>query len=210
MHLEWSCVCHIIQSVSARRHTVPRFPPYLSGMAAKRSSMSPAALFDAAFATGTLTTIGTGGALLGLGWREGEAGRVFRLAGRALLERFGFASGTAPLSSVALGYLHHLMVATAWGVLLALCVLPWRGTTRVLVTVVAAAGYVLLVTTVVPAPLRIGYAVTGSLPGAVPIGVALAVALLSGVWLAAADDHTESQGDSHGDPLGDTTAHDPS
>lgn len=94
--------------------------------------------------------------------------------------------------------------------LLALCVLPWRGTTRVLVTVVAAAGYVLLVTTVVPAPLRIGYAVTGSLPGAVPIGVALAVALLSGVWLAAADDHTESQGDSHGDPLGDTTAHDPS
>lgn len=77
--------------------------------------MSPAALFDAAFATGTLTTIATGGALLGLGWREGEAGRVFRLAGRALLERFGFASGTAPLSSVALGYLHHLMVATAWG-----------------------------------------------------------------------------------------------
>ncbi len=35
-------------------------------------------------AAGTLTAIATGGALLGLGWREGEAGRVFRLAGRGL------------------------------------------------------------------------------------------------------------------------------
>ncbi|MFO0094629.1 MAG: hypothetical protein ACK54K_10020, partial [Gemmatimonadaceae bacterium] len=61
-------------------------------------------VLDAALATGTLTTIATGGALLGLGWREGEAGRVFRLAGRGLLERFGVVSAAAPLSSVALGY----------------------------------------------------------------------------------------------------------
>ncbi|HEY0928733.1 MAG TPA: hypothetical protein VGE27_02340 [Gemmatimonas sp.] len=160
-------------------------------MAAPRPFTSPAALLDAAFATGTLTTIATGGALLGLGWREGEAGRVFRLAGRALLERFGVVSNAAPLSSVALGYVHHLTIATAWGVLLALCVLPWRGTTRVLVTVVAAVGYVLLVTSVVPAPLRIGYAVTGSLPGAVPIGAALAVALFGGAWLASSEPSEE-------------------
>jgi hypothetical protein len=183
--------------------TVCCFAPYLSCMAAPRSFTSPAALFDAAFATGTLATIATGGALLGLGWREGEAGRVFRLAGRALLERFGFASSAAPLSSVALGYLHHLTVATVWGVLLALCVLPFKGTTRVLVTVVAAAGYVLLVTSVVPAPLRIGYAVTGSLAGAVPIGAALAVALLGGVWLAAADGNGETPGETPSDHQSD-------
>ena len=52
-------------------------------------------LIDAALAAGTLTAIATGGALLGLGWREGEAGRVFRLAGRGLLERVGVASSAA-------------------------------------------------------------------------------------------------------------------
>ena len=50
-------------------------------------------------------------------FRGGEAGRVFRLAGRGLLERLGVASSAAPLTSVALGYLHHLIIATGWGVL---------------------------------------------------------------------------------------------
>jgi hypothetical protein len=39
-----------------------------------------------------------------------------------------------------------------------------------------------------PAPLRIGYAVTASLPGAVPIGAALALALLGGCWLYVTDE----------------------
>ena len=153
-------------------------------MSASRRFSSPGALLDAAFTTGTLTTIATGGALLGLGWREGESGRVFRLAGRALLERLGFSSIAAPLSSVALGYLHHLTIATLWGVLLALLVLPWRGGARILAAVAVGMGYVALATTVVPAPLRIGYGVTGNLPAAVPIGTALVVALLGGAWLS--------------------------
>ena len=107
-------------------------------------------LIDAALAAGTLTAIATGGALLGLGWREGEAGRVFRLAGRGLLERVGVASSAAPLTSVALGYLHHLVIATGWGVLLALVVLPWRGVTRVIAALVAAAGYAMLALWVLP------------------------------------------------------------
>lgn len=144
-------------------------------------------LLDAAFATGTLATIATGGALLGLGWREGEAGRVFRLAGRGLLERFGVVSSAAPLTSVALGYLHHLAVATAWGILLALIVLPFRGLMRVAVALTVAVGYAVLAGTWLPAPLRIGYAVTSTIPGAVPIGAALALALLGGIWLHAAD-----------------------
>jgi len=162
-------------------------------MGVLRPFRSPAAFLDAALATGTLTAIATGGALLGLGWREGEAGRVFRLAGRGLLESFGVASGTAPLSSVALGYVHHLAIATAWGTLLAFGVLPWKSTTvRVLVTIAGALGYVALVTRLMPAPLRIGYAVTGSLPTAVPMGAALAVALLGGAWLA---DSQQDDGD---------------
>ncbi|WP_310568782.1 hypothetical protein [Gemmatimonas sp.] len=141
-------------------------------------------LIDAAFAAGTLTAIATGGALLGLGWREGEAGRVFRLAGRGLLERFGVASSAAPLTSVALGYLHHLIIATGWGVLLALLVLPLRGVTRITAAFLAAAGYAALALWVLPSTLRIGYAVTGTPAGVVAIGGAVAVALLGAVWVA--------------------------
>lgn len=159
-------------------------------MASTTSSRRFERVLDAAFAAGTLTTIATGGALLGLGWREGEAGRVFRLAGRGLLERSGVVSSAAPLTSVALGYLHHLLVATAWGVLLSLVVLPMRGVIRLLAAVVASLGYVVLAAYVLPAPLRIGYAVTSNVAGAVPIGAALAMALLGGVWLHAAE-HVE-------------------
>jgi len=151
-------------------------------------------LIDAALAAGTLTAIATGGALLGLGWREGEAGRVFRLAGRGLLERVGVASSAAPLTSVALGYLHHLVIATAWGVLLALVVLPWRGVTRVTAALLAAAGYAMLALWVLPSTLRIGYAVTGTPPGVVVIGAAVAVALLSSVWIAVGEGYNSSTG----------------
>ena len=154
-------------------------------MAAPRSSLRLQDLVDAAFAVGTLTTIATGGALLGLGVRDGEAGRAFRLAGRGLLESIGVPSLTAPLTSVALGYLHHLLIATAWGVLLALVVLPQRGLWRVAGAVVAAAVYGLVSVTVLPALLRIGYGVTGTIPGAVPVGVAMALSLVGGAWVAA-------------------------
>ena len=154
-------------------------------MASTATSSRFERLLDAAFATGTLSAIATGGALLGLGWREGEVGRVFRLAGRGLLERLGVTSSAAPLTSVALGYLHHLVIATSWGVALALLVLPLRGIVRPVAALLAAAVYVTLAAEMLPAPLRIGYAVTASVPGAVPIGAALALALLGGCWLYA-------------------------
>ncbi|MBY0488455.1 MAG: hypothetical protein K2R93_01325 [Gemmatimonadaceae bacterium] len=154
-------------------------------MAAPRSSPRWQDLVDAAFAVGTLTTIATGGALLGLGIRDGEAGRAFRLAGRGLLESIGVPSLSAPLTSVALGYLHHLLVATAWGVLLALLVLPQRGLWRLAAAVVAAAVYSVVSASVLPALLRIGYGVTGTIPGAVPVGVAMALSLVGGAWVAA-------------------------
>ena len=153
-------------------------------MAAPRSSARFAELLDAAFGVATLTTIATGGALLGLGLRDGEAGRPFRLAGRGLLESIGVPSLSAPLTAVALGYLHHLLVATGWGVLLALLVLPHRGVWRLVAALIAAATYLLASVTVLPALLRIGYGVTGTIPGAVSVGLALMLSLIGGAWVA--------------------------
>lgn len=144
-------------------------------------------LFDRAMTTGSLTTIATGGALIGLGMREGETSRVFRLAGRGLLERVGIVSNSAPLTSVGIGYLHHLLVATLWGVGLSLLVLPLKGVTRITAAVLASAFYVWISLDFVPAGLRIGYSVTSNVTSAVSVGVSLVVALLGGVWLAATD-----------------------
>lgn len=160
----------------------------LSGMTeAGASETSERSLLDEALATGSLATIATGGALIGLGMREGETSRVFRLAGRGLLERLGTGTSAPPLTSVGVGYVHHLIVASLWGVLLALLVLPLNGIKRVVAAIVAAAAYAWISVGFVPAALRIGYSVTSNVASAVPIGVALAMALLGGVWLAATE-----------------------
>ena len=152
------------------------------------SVRSPArARFDAAVTTASLTTIATGGALIGLGVREDDIGRVFRLAGRGLLERLGVASSAVPLTAVGVGYLHHLIVASLWGFALSLLVLPLRGITRIGGAVIASALYAVLSIGFVPAALRIGYSVTSNRPSAVSIGVSLAFALLGGAWLSSGD-----------------------
>lgn len=144
---------------------------------------------DSALGTGALTTIATGGALIGLGLRDGEASRVFRLVGRALLERVGVASAAAPLTSVALGYIHHLAAATVWGGVLGLIVLwPRTNGSRVVAAFVCAVVYAVLTLAVVPPILRIGYSVTSNVSAVVPISVALVLALLGDVWINSADE----------------------
>ena len=146
-------------------------------------------LMDSALGTGALTTIATGGALIGLGLREGEASRVFRLVGRALLERFGVASVDAPLTSVALGYIHHLAAATLWGGMLGIVVLwPRTNRMRVVTAFVCTALYAALTLGVVPPILKIGYSVTSNVPAVVPISVALVLALLGDIWIDASDE----------------------
>lgn len=145
------------------------------------------ALLDSALATGALATIATGGALIGLGMREGESSRVFRLVGRTLLERMGVASASAPLTSVAVGYVHHLVVATAWGIVLGLAVLALRGPLRLFAALVGAVGYAVVALYLMPPMIRIGFSVTSNVASVVPIAVALLMALLGGVWLAPAD-----------------------
>jgi hypothetical protein len=150
-------------------------------------SSPPRNALDSAFVAGSLATISTGGALIGLGIRDGESSRIFRLAGRGILESTGIVRAAAPLTSVGVGYLHHLFVATLWGVLLSLCLVPLRGWKKVVGAIVAAFLYGLISLDLVPSGLRIGYSVTSNAISAVPIGISLAVALLGSLWLAATD-----------------------
>jgi len=145
-------------------------------------------LIDSALGTGALTTIATGGALIGLGVRDGEPSRVFRLVGRAIFERVGVVSVDAPLSSVALGYVHHLAAATLWGGVLGVIVLwPRTNRSRVLTAVVCAVAYGALTLGIVPPILRIGFSVTSNVSAVVPISVALVLALLGDIWINAAE-----------------------
>ena len=104
-----------------------------------------------------------------------------------MLEQFGVSATAAPLASVGVGYLHHIIIASAWGFALAMLILPQRGVTRVAVALLAASLYALLSTRFVPAGLRIGYSVTGNTASAVAIGVSLGVALLGAIWLASTE-----------------------
>ena len=149
-------------------------------------------LIDDALTAGSLTTIATGGALVGLGRRAGETSWVFRLAGRGLLEQFGVTATAAPLTSVGVGYLHHIIVASAWGFVLALLILPQRGAARVVVALLAALLYSVVSARFVPAGLRIGYSVTGNTASAVAIGVSLGVALLGAIWLSSTEPEGEA------------------
>jgi hypothetical protein len=79
------------------------------------------------------------------------------------------------------------VVATLWGVLIGLLVLPLRGVTRVLAALVAVIVYAVIVSRWIPPVMRIGFSVTSNVPSVVPIAVALMVALLGGVWLAASE-----------------------
>ncbi len=162
-------------------------PSVALGMLNPRPSKSR---LDSALATGALATIATGGALIGLGLREGESSRVFRLVGRTLLERIGVPSAAAPLTSVAVGYLHHLVIASAWGLVLGLLVLALRGPMRLFAAVLAAVAYGLIALWIMPPMIRIGFSVTSNVPSVVPIVVALMMALLGGVWLAATESRT--------------------
>lgn len=139
---------------------------------------------DSALAAGALTTIATGGALIGLGMRDGDSSRVFRLVGRGLLERVGVLSATAPLSSVALGYAHHLVIACGWGTILGACVLlPKSGAARALTALLASVAYGVVALFFAPPLLRIGYAVTSNAATVVPIGAALFLALVGEAWI---------------------------
>jgi hypothetical protein len=80
---------------------------------------------------------------------------------------------------------HHLVIATVWGLLLGMVVLRLRGVTRVAAGIGVSLLSVLVVFQWLPPVLRIGFAVTSNMAGAVPIAVAMLVAVLGGIWATA-------------------------
>lgn len=146
--------------------------------------------FRALLASGALVTITTAGALVGLGLQTGEALRVFRHAGINVLAALGFVTA-GPLAAVTAGLLHHLVVASGWGVLLSIVALTLQGLSRLVACVLLVPLYLYIVPRVIPPVFRIGHAVTSRDADLFPIAAALAVALLGGAWVAGASMRAE-------------------
>ena len=126
--------------------------------------------------------ITTAGVLVGLGLRGGEAMLVFRLAGSNLLGASGVAFNA--FGALLAGTLHHLLLATAWGMLLSLLILRLQDVSRLVACVLLVPLYLYIVPRVIPPLLRIGHAVTSRDADLFPIAAAIAVALLGGAWVA--------------------------
>lgn len=131
---------------------------------------------------GLLMVVATTGALLAFGWRDGEPTKAFRNAGRMLLESPDLGVRVLPIVSTAVGFLHHLLVAVLWGVLLILVVRAFRGWTRVAVTLVVSVLFALINLWLIPPMFGVGYAVVTSVGRALPLALAIAFALLVTPW----------------------------
>lgn len=127
------------------------------------------------------------GAVLAFGHRDGDVLRGFRLLGRLLLD--GRASGAdgatfaaLPMTTPLLGVLHHLALALLWGLVLGLLVRPFRGVAFGLAALVSAVTFSLLNLWVIPPMFGVGFGTVGSLDRAIPLALAITVALLVTPW----------------------------
>lgn len=122
------------------------------------------------------------GALLAFGRRDGDPTKAFRNAGRMLLESRETGATALPLLATTAGLLHHIVIAFVWGMLLSLVVRRFQGWRFALAAVLTSVVFVLLNLFVVPPVVGIGYAVVTSVGRAVPLALAIAVALLVTPW----------------------------
>ena len=143
--------------------------------------------FMSVLSTAVLVTITTAGALVGLGIRRADdTSLVFQIVGHNLLNTIGRADVATPLQASLVGYVHHLTIATLWGLALAPLVLRTRGALRALVCLLIVPLYTALAVYVLPAFFRIGHVVTSNVADVFPTAAALAVALLGGAWVSGA------------------------
>ncbi len=131
---------------------------------------------------GMLVLMATTGALLAFGWHDGEPTKAFRNAGRMLLESREFPGSALPITSTAVGFVHHLLVALIWGALLILVVRLFRGWTRVGVAIAVSLLFAALNLLVIPPIFGLGYSVVTSVGRALPLALAIAAALLVTPW----------------------------
>lgn len=143
---------------------------------------------------GLLVIMATSGALLAFGWRDGEPAKAFRNAGRMLLVSSDFPGSAHPVLATVVGFAHHLLVALLWGMLLLVIVRGFRGWPGVLMTVVISAAFALLNLLVIPPALGVGYAVVTSLGRALPLALAIALALLVTPWASGVPERYPSTG----------------
>lgn len=134
-----------------------------------------------------LVCMATSGAVLAYSSRDGELLRGFRLLGRFLLEGRtvprGFASLlTIPITTPAVGALHHVVVAFLWGLVLGLTVRPFRGVAFVVAALAVAVTFSLLNLWLIPPMFGVGFGTVTSVARAIPFGLAIAAALLVTPW----------------------------
>lgn len=137
-----------------------------------------------------LVFVATTGALLAFGWNDGEAVKAFRQAGRMLLTGAGVSGATIPATATALGLLHHTVITLLWGALLLLAARPFRGLRYLWAVLLLAVTFSLLNLWLVPPMFGVGFAVITSVGRALPLALAIAVALLVTPWASGVPDGT--------------------
>jgi hypothetical protein len=138
-----------------------------------RARPGTAALLVAAATTAALATFG---------WRDGEVTKAFRQSGRMLIGEREFAGASIPVTATALGLVHHVVLAMLWGGLLLLLLRPLRGARYVGGVFALAVTFSLLNLWLIPPKLTVGFAVVTSVGRALPLALAIAVALLVTPW----------------------------
>lgn len=129
-----------------------------------------------------LVATATAGVLTALGGREGDALLAFRGSGRLLLAMLQMDTSWLTLSAVALGALHHILLASLWGAALGAAVRPLRGGVMVAGATFASLLFALANLWMFPPVLRVGYAVITTTGQALPLALATVVALLLTPW----------------------------
>lgn len=129
-----------------------------------------------------LVLTATAGVLLAFGWKEGDPVKAFRNAGRMLLGSAQLPAVALPLTATLLGAVHHVVVALLWGAMLGLAARPFRGLRYVAAALVLSVTFSLLNLWMIPPMFGVGFAVLTSVARAVPLALAITVALLVTPW----------------------------
>jgi hypothetical protein len=161
-----------------------RATPLLSRMATN----SPARPGTAAL----LVCVATTGALLAFGRNDGEPTKAFRQAGRMLLGMVELPGAAIPATATVLGIVHHTVISLVWGALLLMAVRPFRGPRYLCAALALAVTFSLLNLWLVPPMLGVGFAVVTSIWRAVPLALAIALALLVTPWASGVPEGTST------------------
>jgi hypothetical protein len=139
-----------------------------------------------------LVFVATTGALLAFGWNDGEPTKAFRQAGRMLLGMVELPGAGIPATATVLGLLHHTVITLVWGALLVLVARPFRGLRYLGVVLALAVTFSLLNLWLVPPMFGVGFAVVTSVGRAVPLALAIALALLVTPWASGVPEGTSA------------------